>query len=239
MIFGSLANPNEDSLHAELTRLLADTTADVWSETDRNTYINRAYRELNQRVKPVRMPSQVTQPALAAGMTLPTDFMELAAGGLSWAFNNDTTTRYRLQRRGISELDELANGWQSVDYPSGTPRYYYLESYSGSTPTVVLVPKPQTAGIIMLEYYPKITQLTNSASEPWGGKYEEWHHAIAARAEVYARQQEQDREMEQLAERRAAILEMELRKAISDLGPPRSNVVHGNPYRKGFRLGRG
>lgn len=239
MIFGSLANTSEDSLHAELTRLLADTTADVWTEADRNTYINRAYRELNQRVKPIRMPAQATQPADAAGFTLPTDFMELAPGGLSFAFNSDTTMRYRLQRRGIPELDELVNGWQSADYSSGTPRYYYLESYSGSSPTVVFVPKPAYAGIVMLEYFPKVTPMTSSASEPWGGKYNEWHHAIAARAEVYARQQEQDREMEQLAERRAAILELELKQAISDLGPPRSNVVHGNPYRKGFRLGRG
>ncbi len=239
MIFGSLANVNEDSLHAELARLLADTTANVWTETDRNTYINRAYRELNQRVKPIRKPAQATQPADAAGFTLPTDFMEFAAGGLSFAFNSDTTTRYRLQRRGIPELDELVNGWQSVDYPSGTPKYYYFESYSGSTPTVVFVPKPAYAGLVWLEYCPKVTPLTSSTSEPWGGNYEEWHHAISARAEVYARQQEQDREMEQLAERRAALLELELKQAISELGPPRSNVVHGNPYRKGFRLGRG
>jgi hypothetical protein len=239
MIFGTSASVNDDSLHAELSRLLADTTLDVWSDSDRTTYINRAYRELNQLVKPIRMPAQVIQPSNAAGLTLPTDFMELAVGGITWAFNSDTTTRSRLQRRGIAELDELVNGWQSADYPSGTPKFYYLESYSGSTPTVVLVPKPSASGIIMLEYHPRMTALSNSADQPWGGNYPEWHHAIAYQAEIYARQQEQDAQMEQAAMQRAAMAKFGFTKAVSDLGPPRSNVVHGNPYRKGFRLGRG
>jgi hypothetical protein len=237
MQLGTVGVPG-DTLHAELSRLLADDTVTFWTDVDRLAYLNQAYGEITDFERPISKYVSQPVPPLISGVTFPPDFLALAPGGVTWEFDNQPGTVYQLERRDIPSLDRLFNGWQTTSAPSGTPMYYFLEPQNPSNNTVTLVPKPTTAGVMRVAYIAQVAPLTNAADVPWGGSFAAHHRLIAARAEVFARQKEQDLGAEQKAVERYAQLLGLFRQAILGYAPQAAPYVRASGYRRELSSGR-
>jgi hypothetical protein len=232
MIYGDPTTPTIDSLHSRLSRLILDTSSDgFWTAAMRNQYLNEAYTEINAELKPIRGYKSFATSPETGGYTLPTDFMEFAPGGVTFAFDNNVNTVYRLARLGISELDQAFTGWQTTGYQSGTPQAYLFDLSIPTQASISLVPKPTTSGTFRIEYHPTVAPLVTSTSVPWGGAFSSYHRVIATVAAEKARIEEENLQAAQVLHQMALIDMLEFKKAIARVGEQRYRLLTPGGYR--------
>jgi hypothetical protein len=232
MIYGDPTAPTIDSLHSRLSRLILDTSADgFWTTAMRNQYLNEAYEEINAELKPIREYVSFATAPNTGGYTLPTDFMEFASGGVTFAFDNNVNTVYRLARMGVSELDQTFNGWQTVGYQSGTPQAYLFDLSIPTQASISLVPAPLTSGTFRVEYHPLTTPLVTSNSVPWGGAFASYHRVIATLAAEKARLDEENLQAAQVLHQMALTDMLEFKNAIARVGEKKYRLLMPGGYR--------
>lgn len=239
MQFGNSASPSigENTLHGWLSKLLSDTSLGFYTSDIRSQFLNQAYREINEDLKPIRKYQGIPVPPASAGNAMPNDFMALASGGITWASNANPGVLYKLERRGVVELDQEWNGWQTSAAARGTPYFYHFEPQNPTGYTAILIPTPNEAGTMRVEYHPSYADLVDPTSEPWGGTFEGFHHLIVYKAEAFCRNLEGDEAAEARALQRYALHEKKFIRALSEIAPPTRNTLIGNRYRQTFMPG--
>lgn len=220
-------------LQSDLSRLLSDSTYDLFSLVDRKRFLNLGYQYVNREVLPLTKYETLVVPAAAGTIELPADFLAMGEAGIKFRLNADEELT-ELRPHQNKDLDRKYPGWQVAGYALGSPEAYKVEALAGQGLFATLVPAPRTTGELVIEYFPSFSDLTADADTPFGNQFAQHHYAIACAAEVFARQMEADADAEGRARFRRDEEIRRFRKAVLHVREPNDDVIRGPTYRRRF-----
>lgn len=164
---------NTKELNEMLSTLLADSSENFYTKSERLVALNSACSYMNSELRILRDVEVVTVTPLDSGIPLPTDFVALGKG-LLWQDVRGTTTN--LQLRTPVQLQESNAGWGSE---KGIPSSYVLE---GSN--IYLTPQPTEAGQVVMSFIRMPNTLLNDDDIPFYGdpRIQAYHDIIVYKA---------------------------------------------------------
>lgn len=156
-------------LNNQLSSLLADSSTNFFTQSERLQALNNACNYLNSEVRILRTVAYITVTPLDESIPLPDNFVSLGKG-IQWSDGKLTTS---LERKVPIQLQSTNSDWETQ---IGTPTYYVLE---GSQ--IYLNPKPAQPGTLILSYLATPNKLIDDDDVPFYGdpRIQAYHDIIA------------------------------------------------------------
>lgn len=155
-----------------LSTLLADSSTNFFTESERLQAINSACTYVNGELRLLRGVASLTiTPTDGGKVSLPIDFVSLGQG-VAWESKNGTKTN--LTRRNTLQLQ----GGLNIDWDTtkGVPESYVMEGGQ-----IHLTPIPNEAGVLHLSYIAMPNKLLEDSDEPFYGDVRtQSHHDMLA-----------------------------------------------------------
>lgn len=159
-------------LNALLSTLLADSSTNFYTDTERLQALNSACSYINSELRILRNVVTITVTPLDNGkVPLPSDFVSLS-GTLSWEELNGNRTK--LSHKNPKQLEQgLATDW---DTSIGLPTNYVLEGGN-----IYLTPVPTVVGKIVMPYLAMPNKLLTDNDLPFYGdvRVQAYHDIIS------------------------------------------------------------
>lgn len=148
-----------------IRKRLGETTAAFWSDSELNTWINDAGKDICEKTKCRRTSDTYTPTAEIAEYTLSSIFDPVPISILKVYYYKDATSWDKLEYINREDLDALYPGWMSAD--SGTPSHYYVD-YEENLFGLYVKPNSTNAGTNYLKAYYAygFTALTDDNNSP-------------------------------------------------------------------------
>lgn len=158
-------------LNSMLSTLLADSSTNFYTESERTQALNTACSYINGELRLLRNVAKITVTPMDAGrIPLPTDFIALGQG-VAWETADGQ--RSTLSHRNTLQLQTGNVNW---DLDVGIPEFYVMEGGN-----LYLSPSPQEAGVVVLSYIPMPNKLLVETDVPFYGDVRtQSHHDMIA-----------------------------------------------------------
>lgn len=162
---------NTKELNNLLSTLLADSSNNFYTQTERLQALNSACNHVNSELRILMNVAEVVVSPLDARIPLPADFISLGKG-VQWRDSRGQVTN--LSSTGPAQL-QFSNSttWQTE---KGTPTKYVMEGGN-----IFLTPQPSTSGTVVLSYLSRPNVLVNDTDTPFYGdpRTQPYHEMLA------------------------------------------------------------
>lgn len=162
---------NKAELNSMLSTLLADSSTNFFTESERVQALNTACSYINGELRLLRNVASITvTPTDQGRIPLPEDFIALGQG-VVW--EDLSGQRTALTRRNTLQLQTTNVNW---DTETGTPTFYVMEGGN-----IYLSPAPTQVGVVHLSYIPMPNKLVADTDVPFYGDLRtQSHHDMIA-----------------------------------------------------------
>lgn len=149
-----------------IRKRLGETTSAFWSDTELNTWINDACKDIVFRTKCYKTNSYLTTVEDTAEYVLSTSFLNILSIFEAYLYQ-DGATWVKLDPTSRTELDNHQPGWLSAD--AGVPTDYYWDK-DENVFGLYVKPNSDNAGTsyVKVYYARKFSDMTDDADEPTG-----------------------------------------------------------------------
>jgi len=161
---------NFQELNNLLSTLLADSSSNFYTGTERAQALNQACAYMNGELRILQTTKLIAHTPLESVVAMPEDFVAMSRD-VNWIPQTGPTTN--LQYKPLMQLRESNALWQG---DLGDPTTYTLDGGR-----ILLYPKPRTAGTVQLSYIAMPNRLLDDDDLPFYGdpRIQSYHEMIA------------------------------------------------------------